>query len=195
MKKCSPRTSFFACALLLFLSSLVYAGGKKFQAVYDGETVKSVSVRMIGGDTYISLRDVAGIYGARLAWRPVTGKVSLQMNNRQLDVYLKSTRVRIGAKKARLSLPSKLVKNDGYIPFDFVLSSAFADFSETTSSWNSETDILTVAPRVTVVASRFYSRPAGTQRPYHCPPKPPWAAGNKKAPPMRGFPIHTPGYP
>ncbi|MCX5778542.1 MAG: N-acetylmuramoyl-L-alanine amidase [Elusimicrobia bacterium] len=163
MKKCSPRTSFFACALLLFLSSLVYAGGKKFQAVYDGETVKSVSVRMIGGDTYISLRDVAGIYGARLAWRPVTGKVSLQMNNRQLDVYLKSTRVRIGAKKARLSLPSKLVKNDGYIPFDFVLSSAFADFSETTSSWNSETDILTVAPRVTVVASRFYSRPAGTQ--------------------------------
>jgi N-acetylmuramoyl-L-alanine amidase len=163
MIKSLLRTSTLACVLMSFLSALSFATVEKFQAVYDGETVKTVKLRMVGIDPYVSLRDVASIYGARLTWRPVTGKVSLEMNNTQLDVYLKSTRVHIGKKKARLSLPSKLINNDGYIPFDFVLSSAFADFSQSTSSWNAASGILTIAPCVNVVASRFYSHPAGTQ--------------------------------
>lgn len=153
----------FLVACIVTGATDLFAARDSFKAVYDGETVKAVALRTVNDQPYVALKDVAAVYGARMTWRQVSGKVSLQMNNRQMDVFLNNTRVRIGDARARLSAQSKIIKNNGYIPLDFLTTQAFNDFAETTTSWNDEAGILTVNPRVTVVASRYYARPDGTQ--------------------------------
>lgn len=137
--------------------------GKKVQTFFEGELSKTIKLYTISRDEYFSLRDIASLYGTRLIWKPVTGKVGLMMNNRRLDIYIKSTRIVLDDKKARLSIPTRFLSGEVYVPVDLVLSETFTDFSEAESSFNPETAILTVERKVNIVSppllhkTRFHS--------------------------------------
>jgi len=138
-------------------------GGKKVQAVYEGELKKPVHISNFSGDDYFSARDVAQAYGSSLIYHPVTGKVALLMNNRRLDIYIKSTRVYIDGQKKRLSIPTRLVAGELYVPASFILSGDFAKFTGTVSQYNPSPGILTIDRKTNLSPPRFYSNPGSTQ--------------------------------
>ena len=120
---------------------------KKVQAIFDGEVKKPIHYANLSGDDYFAVRDVAQAYGSSLVYHPVTGKVALLMNNRRIDIYVKSTRVLLDGQKKRLSIPSRLVSGELYIPASFVLSNDFAGFSGAVSQYNPNSGFLTMRER------------------------------------------------
>ncbi|MCB4792290.1 MAG: N-acetylmuramoyl-L-alanine amidase [Elusimicrobia bacterium] len=164
MKKIVP------CIKILFIvfclnssgNTDIFAGQKvkaeKIQAIYEGSVINSkISVYKYGGDDYFSIKDLARIYGARLDWHQITGKVSLLMNNRKTDFYIKSTKVVIDGRKKNLKLPNHLISGNLYIPAEFILSEDFSSFSDTDSNYNPKTNILTVEKKLNLYPPRFYT--------------------------------------
>ena len=137
--------------------------GRKAQAVVEGDLVKAIRVYDFSGYDYFSVRQMAEVYGGNLAWHPVTGKVALTIRNRRLDIFIKSTRVLVEGKKKRLSVPTRSSSADVFVPVTFILSKDFSNFTDTMSTWNPDTAVLTVDHKVTVAAPRFYSKPESTQ--------------------------------
>lgn len=152
--------------LLLLTAALTPAHaleGKKIQAIFEGEALKPVKLYSFSNDPYFSVREIAKVYGSRLVYSPLSGKVVLNMNNHRLDVYLKSSRVVLDNKKKHMSLPTRYVKGELYIPAAYILSRDFADFSETNSTLSEEGGVLTVERKVNIVSPRYYSRQNSTQ--------------------------------
>lgn len=139
------------------------AGGQKVQVVYDGEVKKPVRLAQFSGQDFFSLRDVGAAYGGRVVYHPVTGKVAFSMNNRRLDIYVKSTRVLIDGQKKRLSSPSRLVAGELFIPVSFVLGGDFARFSEAQTRYNPDSAILDIERATNVSQPRFYAKPDSTK--------------------------------
>lgn len=136
---------------------------KSANAVVDGEICKNIKVYDSFGEDYFSVNQMAQLYGARLVWHPVTGKVAFLMNNKQLDIYIKSTKYLLDGKKKRLGSPTHSVSKDVLVPAVFFLSSEFSSFSEMLSSWNPDTKILTVEKKVNLLPPRFYCYPDRTE--------------------------------
>ncbi|MBN1823926.1 MAG: N-acetylmuramoyl-L-alanine amidase [Endomicrobiales bacterium] len=145
------------CVLCGFSSAAARYTGTKIRTVYEGETADPLRLYAFSNNDYLSVREIAGLYGSHVVYHPVTGKVTLQMNNKKVDVYIKSTRVYYGDKKKRLSSPSRLVSGEVFVPLSFVLTEDFSEFSDTVSSFNPETNILTVEQNTNVSPPRFYS--------------------------------------
>lgn len=162
MKK---RIFFLLMPLFFLVVSAVSADipARKVQTVFEGEVKKAIKLYTFSSDDYFSARDVANIYGGDIAYHPITGKIALTMHNRRLDIYIKSTRIVLNGKKKRISLPTRYVRGELYIPASFILSQDFAGFSETHSSLNGDNAILTVERAVNVNPPRFYTKAKTTQ--------------------------------
>jgi N-acetylmuramoyl-L-alanine amidase len=93
----------------------------------------------------------------------LTGKVALLMNNQRLDIYIKSTRISIGDKKKRLSLPTRYDSNNVFIPATFITSSDFSHFTETTSHWDSDGNVLSLEKKTNIADPRYYSKEGSTK--------------------------------
>lgn len=156
-------------SLLLPLCFLVVSAvsadipARKIQTVFEGEVKKAIKLYSFSSDDYFSAKDVAHVYGADIVYHPITGKIALTMNNRRLDIYIKSTRIVLNGKKKRISLPTRYVGGELYIPATFILSQDFAGFSETHSLFNGDNAILTVERAVNVNPPRFYTKSKTTQ--------------------------------
>ncbi|MBN1622374.1 MAG: N-acetylmuramoyl-L-alanine amidase [Endomicrobiales bacterium] len=132
--------------------------GRKVKVILDGRVVsKDLEIYNIKGDEYFAIREASKIYGARVVWHPVTGKVSALMHNDKLDFYIKSTKVVHNKKKISLDTPNHIISGKLYVPADFIFSEHFADFTKTDSHWNDETGILTIEHRNNISTPRFYS--------------------------------------
>lgn len=150
--------------MLCRISAYCAIKGEAIQVLIDGKMLeKKINLYTYKGDEYFKVRDVAKMYGARVVWHPITGKVSLYMNNRQIDFFIKSTKVAINQKKQRLKFHNHLFSGKLYVPAYFIFSEDFAKFSETSSYWNPETKIYTIEPTVNVGTPRFYSDYSSTR--------------------------------
>jgi N-acetylmuramoyl-L-alanine amidase len=146
----------FMLPMLAFSASGVTA--RKIQVVVDGVLSKNkFKVYDYRGDNYFSVKEISSLYGGRLSWHPITGKVSIQMNNKKLDFYIKTTKVIIDGKTKRLKLPVHLIGSEVYAPADFVSWNDFSKMSETDSSWNPSTKILTIDTKLNIDTPRFYT--------------------------------------
>jgi N-acetylmuramoyl-L-alanine amidase len=151
------------------------------QAVVDGQVLsKKLKVYEYRGDLYFSLRELAKIYNAGTAWHPIAGNVSLLMNNKKTEFYIKSTKIVIDGKTRRERLPNHLLGNEVYVPTDFVTSSEFAAFTETDTSWNPDTKILTVESKLNLNPPRFYSDSDFTKIAFEMSEKLPYSVNDKK---------------
>jgi N-acetylmuramoyl-L-alanine amidase len=159
-------------ALLLLLSTNVavllparlYASNfEKIHVTCEGEIVDGARLYNFSGSDYFSVKDVARIYKCGMRWHPVTGKVTLFVNNHRIDFFIKTTHISVNGSKKRLSERVRASGDSAYIPASYIFSSEFARLTETVTHWNPETNILSVEKKINVLSPRFYSYPERTQ--------------------------------
>jgi N-acetylmuramoyl-L-alanine amidase len=127
--------------------------------VIDGQIISGINVYKISDQTkYFSIKEIAKIYKANLEWKPVSSQITMTLNNRKIDIKTNSTIVVFGRKKKRMSLPSRLIKGNIYIPPEILTSSEFAQITETTTQWNPSSLVLTVTHKSNISAVRFFSK-------------------------------------
>ncbi|OGS02102.1 MAG: hypothetical protein A2339_06240 [Elusimicrobia bacterium RIFOXYB12_FULL_50_12] len=152
-----------AAGVVFLFSTPLFAAGKTIEAVNDGKIVAGIKIYDYSGDAHFALKQVARLYGAKMVWHPITGKASLLRNNRKLDIYIKSSKYIMDGKKHRLNIPSRFASGEVFVPVELLLAENFADFTESDTSWNHESQILNIEPRRNILSPRFYSKEDKTQ--------------------------------
>jgi glutamate racemase len=132
---------------------------ENINTVIDGQTFNGINVYKISDQTkYFSIKEIAKIYNANLEWKPVSSQVTMNLNNRKIDIKANSTIVVFGRKKKRMSLPSRFIKGNIYIPPEILTSNEFAQITETTTQWNSSCALLTVTHKSNISSVSFFSK-------------------------------------
>ncbi|MDR3256100.1 MAG: N-acetylmuramoyl-L-alanine amidase [Endomicrobium sp.] len=162
-------TSLFFLLFTLFFSVCVCAEKKDFASeainvITDGEPFLSASVYKVSEQTnYFSIKEVAKMYNATLEWKPVSSQVTMHLNNRKIDIKANSVDVVFGRKLRKMSLPSRLIKNDIYVPPEILTSQYFAEIVEADTKWNPVSLVLNITHHSNISAVRYFTRPESTQ--------------------------------
>ena len=157
--------------LLLLCSSQAFSAPKKAgpeanpaNVIIDGNFFPGVSVYTITDATkFFSIKEIAEIYNATLEWKPVSAMVTMHINNRKIDIKANSNIVIFGKDIKKMSLPSRLIKNELYISPEFLTSKNFADIANMETTWNPQTSILNISNNSNISAIRYFTRPESTQ--------------------------------
>lgn len=132
--------------------------------IIDGEFFPGVSSYKITDKTkFFSIREIAEIYNASLEWKPISSMVTMRINNRKIDIKADSNAVVFGKESKKMSMPSRLIKNELYIPPEILTSKDFADIADMETAWNPQTSILDIAHRSNISAIRYFTKPDSTQ--------------------------------
>ncbi|MDR2192750.1 MAG: N-acetylmuramoyl-L-alanine amidase [Endomicrobium sp.] len=161
----------------LILSALIFCPIKSLAAktsdappaeavnvIVDGEFFPGASVYKITDSAYFfSIKEVAEIYNALLEWKPVSGEVIMLVNNNKIAVKANANSITYGKLPKKTSLPSRLIKNELYIPPEILTSQEFSDATETETVWNKDSLVLTVTHKSNIDAIRYFTRPEITE--------------------------------
>jgi N-acetylmuramoyl-L-alanine amidase len=157
--------SLFFSAVVLFVLVFSYASAdnslssQNVNVVLDGSLLSGISVYKISDDTYyFSVKELAEIYNAVLDWKSVSSKVTMRLNNRKIDIKANSSGIVFGRKFKKMSLPSRLIKNDIYVSPEFVTSKEFSEIADAETSWNPSSLILTVTHHANISAVRYFTK-------------------------------------
>ncbi|MDR1417638.1 MAG: N-acetylmuramoyl-L-alanine amidase [Endomicrobium sp.] len=132
---------------------------ESINTIIDGQTFNGINAYKISDQTkYFSIKEIAKVYNARLEWKPVSSQVTMTLNNRKIDIKANNTIVVFGKKKRRMSLPSRFIKGNIYIPPEILTSNEFAQITETTTKWNPSSLLLTVTHKSNISSVRFFSK-------------------------------------
>jgi N-acetylmuramoyl-L-alanine amidase len=160
---------FFSAGVLFFLvfsyaSADNSLSSQNVNVVLDGSLFSGISVYKISDDTYyFSVKELAELYNAVLDWKSVSSKVTMRLNNRKIDIKANSTGIVFGRKFKKMSLPSRLIKNDIYVSPEFVTSKEFSEIADAETSWNPSSLILTVTHHANISAVRYFTKSESTK--------------------------------
>ncbi|MDR1434597.1 MAG: N-acetylmuramoyl-L-alanine amidase [Endomicrobium sp.] len=162
--------SLFFSAVVLFFLVFSYASAdnsllsQNVNVVLDGSLFSGISVYKISDDTYyFSVKELAELYNAVLDWKSVSSKVTMRLNNRKIDIKANSAGIVFGRKFKKMSLPSRLIKNDIYVSPEFVTSKEFSEIADAETSWNPSSLILTVTHHANISAVRYFTKSESTK--------------------------------
>jgi len=169
--KMSKLIKFLILAALIFCPVKTLAQKKPaapaaadVNVIVDGESFPGFSAYKITDATYFfSIREVAEVYNALLEWKPVSGEVIMKVNNNKITVKANANSVTYGKIPKKTPLPSRLIKNELYIPPEILTSPEFAEITETETVWNKDSFILTVTNNSNIDAIRYFTRPDVTE--------------------------------
>ncbi len=155
----------------MLFSTQVFAAPKKngpeaqpVNVILDGEFFPGVSIYTITDKTkFFSIREIAEIYNATLEWKPVSSIVTMHMNNRKIDIKADSNIVTFAKEAKKMTMPSRLIKNELYIPPEILTSTYFSEIADMQTTWNPETSILNVSHNSNISAIRYFTRADNTQ--------------------------------
>ena len=162
--------------LLLFASISVYCFAKneiqttdvsvesqKLNVVFDGQNYNGMNLYTISDSNFLSLRELAAFYQARLEWYSVSKKVSMKLKNKSIDIYYDSRKVAFGKSKTKLQIPSIMIKKEVYVPIELLEQKKFSEISETVSDFNLKHKILNVTSKSNISAVRYYTKENNTE--------------------------------
>jgi N-acetylmuramoyl-L-alanine amidase len=155
----------FLCVLVFFYAfadnSLL---SQNVNVVLDGSFFSGVSVYKISDDTYyFSVKELAKLYNAVLDWKSVSSKVTMCLNNRKIDIKANSSGIVFDKKFKKMSLPSRLIKNDIYVSPEFVTSKEFSEIVDAETLWDHSSLILTVTHHANISAVRYFTKSESTK--------------------------------
>ncbi|GAB1401217.1 hypothetical protein MASR1M68_01280 [Elusimicrobiota bacterium] len=164
--------------LFLIIAIFVYSGNiyssksnnsdtkiniQKANVVYDGATFNGVNVYEIHNELFLSLNEISVLFNSRLEWQTVSGKVSMKLKNQSVDIFYNTKKITYGKKKKKLNMPSLLVKNDVYIPVDFITNKEFWDIAESVISFDKKNKIMVINSKTNISAVRYYTKENSTE--------------------------------
>ncbi|MDR2666329.1 MAG: N-acetylmuramoyl-L-alanine amidase [Endomicrobium sp.] len=160
----------FFSFLAMFPSTYLHAGkrantsSKAINVFVDEKPFSGMSVYKVSQQTnYFSIKEVAKIYNAVLKWKPVSSQVTMYLNNSKIDIKANSTGIVFGKKEKKMSLPSRFINKDIYIPPEFLTSREFAKIAKADTVWNSTSLVLKITPHSNISAVKYFKMPESTQ--------------------------------
>ena len=120
---------------------------KKLNVIFDGQSYEGMNLYNISGSSFLSVRELAAFYQARLEWYSVSKKVSMKLKNKSIDIYYDSRKVAFGKNKEKLQIPSMLIDKEVYVPVELLGLRSFSDISETIADFDLKHRILNVTTK------------------------------------------------
>lgn len=139
------------------------ARAEDVQVIKGGEAAGSIEAYHVGRAFFLDATKAGELYGGRVYWYPVTGRVQMSVRGAQMRFLINSDEARVGARTVKLSTPVLARTNAAFIPVDFFASKAFADAVDMDTRFDSQTRVLTVDRRGTVGSPRWFSYPDRTR--------------------------------
>ncbi|MFA7675433.1 MAG: stalk domain-containing protein, partial [Endomicrobiia bacterium] len=140
--------------IIIFLSLIIctcistcFASGKKvshniesqkLNVVFDGKNYDGANIYKISDSNFLSLKEIATLFDARLDWQSVSGKVSMKLKNKSVDIFVNSKKISFGKKKEKLNIPTLLLNNEVYIPVELLLLKDFSEIFENVITFDSK---------------------------------------------------------
>lgn len=136
---------------------------QKLNVILDGNNYDGMHIYDISGSKFLSLKEIASLFNARMQWYSVSKKVSLNLNNRSADIYYDTRKVSFGRKKDKLSIPSLMVDGVVYVPVEFLELKRFSEISDMVVSFDDKNQILNVTSKSNISAVRYYTKSDNTE--------------------------------
>lgn len=164
--------------LCLIISIFVYSGNiyssknnnsdikinvQKANVVYDGATYNGINVYEIHNELFLSLNEISVLFNSRLEWKTVSGKASMKLKNQSVDIFYNTKKITYGKKKKKLNTPSLLIKNDIYVPVDFITYKEFGDITESITTFDKKNKIMVINSKTNISAVRYYTKENSTE--------------------------------
>ncbi|MFA5779496.1 MAG: N-acetylmuramoyl-L-alanine amidase [Elusimicrobiota bacterium] len=156
-KKIIPLCGTICLSVFLFCFSFAVSSVKTVHIIKENSIFSSTPLFLVQGMGYLSTDDIAKIYGAKTNWFPLSKKVILTLNNKEIIFQIGSKKV-IVDKIERLMNKSALLEDSKLlIPLEFVLTRSFADVTGFYSEWDYRRLILRISPVPDIFPPRYYS--------------------------------------
>ncbi len=136
---------------------------QKLTVIFDGQNYNGMNLYTISDSNFVSLRELAAFYQARLEWYSVSKKVSMKMKNKSIDIYYDSRKIAFGKNKTKLQIPSLMIKREVYVPIEILELKKFSEISETINEFNEKQKILNVTSKSNISAVRYYTKENNTE--------------------------------
>jgi N-acetylmuramoyl-L-alanine amidase len=161
----------FFSLFMLFFAAYSYAGKKSFvisskiiSVIIDGESFPGVRIyKMSEQMSYFSVREIIKIYNATLERESVGLQAIMHLNNKKIIIKANNTGVIFGGKLKKMSLPSRFIGNEIYIPLEVLKSKEFAEITEADTIWNPSSSLLSIKHRANISAVRYFTKPESTR--------------------------------
>ncbi|GMO50975.1 MAG: hypothetical protein Ta2C_00160 [Candidatus Endomicrobiellum trichonymphae] len=156
---------------ILFFTVYSHAGkkapvvlSKAINVIIDGKPLPGVRIYKISERTnYFSVREIAQIYNASLEWKPVSSQLTMHLNNKKIHIKADDFGVAFGNKLKKMSLPSRLIGNEMYIPPEILKSKEFTEIVEADTVWNPSSLLLSIKHRVNISAVKYFTKLESTR--------------------------------
>ena len=165
--------------IIIFLSLIIctcistcFASGKKvshniesqkLNVVFDGKNYDGANIYKISDSNFLSLKEIATLFDARLDWQSVSGKVSMKLKNKSVDIFVNSKKISFGKKKEKLNIPTLLLNNEVYIPVELLLLKDFSEIFENVITFDSKNKLLVISSKSNISAVRYYTKENSTE--------------------------------
>lgn len=136
---------------------------QKLNVISDGQNYNGMNLYTISDSNFLSVRELACFYQARLEWYSVSKKVSMKLNNKSIDIFYDSRKVSFGKSKTKLQIPSIMIKKEVYVPVEILELSKFSEITETVSDFDIKHKILNVSSKSNISAVRYYTKENNTE--------------------------------
>ncbi|MEW6556457.1 MAG: N-acetylmuramoyl-L-alanine amidase [Elusimicrobiota bacterium] len=150
---------FWSCFfILVFLSfSFVYSAIKQVTVIKERNVVANIPLFMIQGMGYLSCEDIARVYNAKINWYPVSKKIILTLNNKEISFKIDSKKVVVNNQERLMNKPARLQNKKLLIPLEFILTRVFTDVANSYTEWDYYRSILRITPIPDIFPTRYYS--------------------------------------
>ena len=164
----------FLLLMFVFVSVYVFAKdeikttdvsveSQKLNVIFDGQNYNGMNLYTISDSSFVSLRELAAFFQARLEWYSVSKKVSMKLKNKSIDIYYDSRKVAFGKSKTKLQIPSLMIKREVYVPVELLELKKFSEISETVNGIDLKHKILNVVSKSNISAVRYYTKENNTE--------------------------------
>ena len=164
----------FLLMMFVFVSVYVFAKdeikstdisveSQKLNVIFDGQNYNGMNLYTISDSNFLSLRELAAFFQARLEWYSVSKKVSMKLKNKSIDIYYDSRKVAFGKSKTKLQIPSVMIRKEIYVPIELLELKKFSEISETVNDIDLKHKILNVTSKSNISAVRYYTKENNTE--------------------------------
>ncbi len=136
---------------------------QKANVIFDGINYNGINIYEIQKENFLSLNEIAVLFNARIEWQPVSGKVSMKLKNRSIDIFYNTKKIAYGKKKKKLYTPSLHIRNEIYVPAEFLTYKEFTNISETIVSFDKKNKLFVMTSQTNISAVRYYTKENSTE--------------------------------
>lgn len=133
----------------------------------NGVYVGKIDSYSYNNNLYLNASKASKLFGNKIYWYPVSGKLLLQVKGNRIIVSMKSDKVSFGKTKVTISNPMIIRGGNAYLLIDFWTSKDFSRIFGFRLSYNPTTKILEAQKKVNIGSVKYFSYKDRTRIVFH----------------------------